>query len=55
MISTMQLNDNIPEWGTPEFKVWWESQYDAAESHNINTISELEMDSLKNGADFVGK
>ena len=28
--------DAIPEVGTAEFKVWWESQYAPAESHNID-------------------
>ncbi len=29
----------IQEIGTEAFKVWWESQYDPAESHNIATIN----------------
>ena len=63
-------NGKIPEWGTPEFKVWWESQYFPAESHNISEnievitgsslelnkiFWELEVDSFSKGGDFVGK
>ena len=29
------VEGEIPEWGTAEYKVWWESQYDQAESHYI--------------------
>lgn len=30
------MEDEIPELGTVAFKVWWESQYAPAESHNID-------------------
>lgn len=32
---TTKTGEQTPEWGTEEFKVWWESQYDYAESHYI--------------------
>jgi len=44
--------EQTPEWGTPEFAAWWESQYDSAESHYVQRYytSDLEW------ADgFVGK
>ena len=50
--TTQARTDGIPEWGTEECMVWWESQYNYAESHNIQRdyISHLEW------ADgFVGK
>ena len=51
------VEPTTPEWGTPEFKVWWESQYDYAESHNVKrcSIQDLEVQALLNGADFRGK
>ena len=41
--------DMIPETGTAEFKVWWESQYAPAESHNIerSNIEYVEGTSLE--------
>jgi len=46
------MTNDVPDWGTPEFVEWWESQYDFAESHNVKrrTISELEW-----ASGFVGK
>ena len=39
-LRTLTMNimnhDGIPAIGTEAFKVWWESQYDPAESHNID-------------------
>ena len=42
-------DDMIPEIGTAEFKVWWESQYAPAESHNIErpSIEYVEGSSLE--------
>lgn len=39
----------IPPYGTPEYKVWWESQYAHAESHNIerSNIEYVEGSSLE--------
>lgn len=74
MISSTSIKKTMigetPEWGTPEFKVWWESQYAPAESHNISMnieyvtgshlelnkiFWELEEESFTVGADFTGK
>ena len=32
-------HDGVPATGTDAFKVWWESQYAPAESHNIEPIT----------------
>ena len=42
-------HDGIPAQGTEAFKVWWESQYDPAESHNVATsnIEEVTGSSLE--------
>ena len=32
-------HDGVPATGTDAFTVWWESQYDPAESHNIEPIT----------------
>lgn len=39
--TTMKKNSECetPATGTEEFKVWWESQYAPAESHNIEPIT----------------
>lgn len=63
------MSTDIPEWGTPEFKVWWESQYAPAESHHVDNIEyvtgsslelnkifwELEEETFARGAEFTGK
>ena len=42
-LRTLTMNimnhDGIPAIGTEAFKVWWESQYDPAESHYITSIT----------------
>jgi len=43
----------IPEWGTPEFYEWWESQYDRHES--IGLDSKLSLSYLEWADGFVGK
>ena len=64
-LARMNTSD-IPEWGTPEFKVWWESQYAPAESHNVGNIeyvtgSSLELNKIfwelesQTPGDWVGK
>ena len=49
---TRTQEDAIPEVGTVEYKIWWESQYADAESHNIDRsfLSEIEWTD-----GFVGK
>lgn len=69
-ISTSHLEKmttgDIPEWGTPEYKLWWESQYDSAESHNIEFVDdtslelnrifwELEEETFAYGVEIFGK
>ena len=49
-ISTQE--DVIPEVGTAEYKIWWESQYADAESHNIDRS---DLESLEWADGFVGK
>lgn len=33
------MEEKIPELGTAEYEVWWESQYAPAESHNVERSS----------------
>ena len=64
--SVRMSTEDIPEWGTPEFKVWWESQYAPAESHHVGNIeyvtgSSLELNKIfwelesQTPGDWVGK
>lgn len=49
---TTKIGEQTPEWGTPEFKVWWESQYDDAESHYVNRYYNSDLEWADG---FVGK
>jgi len=42
----------IPEYGTEEYRKWWESQYEPAESHNVNKNNLAQMEWADG---FVGK
>ena len=60
---------DYPEWGSPEFTEWWESQYAPAESLHVGNIEyvtgsslelnkifwELEEESFAYGAETIGK
>lgn len=43
----------IPEWGTEEYRIWWESQYDQHESHELQRTPPLQVLEWADG--FVGK
>ena len=43
----------IPEWGTEEYRIWWEAQYDQHESHDLQRTPPMEVLEWADG--FVGK
>jgi len=43
----------IPEWGTDEYRIWWESQYDQYETHELQRTPPLSVLEWADG--FVGK
>jgi hypothetical protein len=47
------VEGEIPEWGTAEYKTWWESQYDPAESHQVEAHPPMYVQEWADG--YVGK
>ena len=66
MKTSIMSDLETPEYGTDEFKSWWESQYDPFESRNIEYVEgsslelnkifwELEEESFASGSESLGK